>query len=417
MSSVTALSGAVTGTPSSSTYLRGDGTWSSVSAGAAGSTTQVQYNSSGALAGSANLTFDGTNVQVANSITSANTFGFKNRIINGGMVIDQRNAGASFTPTTTINYTLDRWAVYCAASSKLSIQQVSTAPNGFSNSLKVTSLATTSLGATDFYYLQQSIEGFNTADLGWGTANAKTVTLSFQVYSSLIGTFGGAATNSSQNRSYPFTYSIPVANTWTTISITIAGDTTGTWIGATNGAGILITLGLGVGTTYSGTSGSWAGTTYVSATGAVSVVGTSGATFYITGVQLEVGSQATSFDFRDYGRELILCQRYFNLLADGRQNTISLIANVSANSTTTILGAFFFPVRMRATPTLVTTVASYRANLSTADANSTNTPTFGFGSTISGRYDQDGFTGLVLGGAGIVRLNTDTGYVAVSSEL
>jgi hypothetical protein len=237
------------------------------------------------------------------------SFAFKNRIINGAMVIDQRNAGASVTPTTS-TYTLDRWNAVNSITSKYTVQQVSDAPTGFINSLKVTSSAATSLGASDYYYLQQNIEGLNVFDFAFGTASAATSTLSFWVKSSLTGTFGGVLSNSAANRSYPFTYTISAANTWEQKTVTITGDTTGTWL-TTNGTGLRVDFGLGVGSTYSGTAGAWAATTYVSATGATSVVGTNGATFYITGVQLEKGSTATSFDYRPYGTELALCQRYY----------------------------------------------------------------------------------------------------------
>ena len=237
----------------------------------------------------------------------------KNRIINGAMVIDQRNSGASVTPTATNTYTLDRWQAQLSVSSKYSVQQNAgsvTPPAGFTNYLGVTSLAATSVGSTDYYAIRQQIEGFNIADLGWGTANAKTITLSFQVYSSLTGTFGGYLNNASDAYAYPFTYSISVANTWTSISITIAGPTSGTW-NTTSGQGIKVGFGLGVGSTYSGTAGSWSANNYLSATGATSVVGTNGATFYITGVQLEVGSIATGYEYRNYQQELALCQRYY----------------------------------------------------------------------------------------------------------
>ena len=248
------------------------------------------------------------------SLGAGNATRFKSRIINGNMVIDQRNAGASLTITNTSanTYTLDRWYAYGAVASKFSVQQNAgsvTPPVGFINYLGVTSLAATTLAATDQYALGQYIEGLNFADLGFGTASAKTVTLSFQVYSSLTGTFGGAFRNSALNRCYPFSYTISSANTWTSISITIAGDTTGTWL-TTNGIGANVVFGLGIGTTYSGTAGAWSSSTYTSATGATSVVGTSGATFYITGVQLEVGSFATGFEYVDYGTQLVMCQRY-----------------------------------------------------------------------------------------------------------
>ena len=263
----------------------------------------------------------------------------KNRIINGAMVISQYNGTSSVTPAADA-YVIDRWKAFMTQASKYSVQQnagsVAT-PVGFNNYLGATSTSAYSVGATDYFMLSQAIEGFNTADLGWGTANAKTVTLSFQVYSSLTGTFGGAVQNSANSRSYPFSYSIPTANTWTTISVTIAGDTTGTWIGATNGTGINLRFSLGMGSTYSGTAGSWSGSTYFSATGATSVVGTSGATFYITGVQLEVGSSATGYEYKQYGQELALCQRYYEqqtsslymFLATGTSGTVNKFGNIT----------------------------------------------------------------------------------------
>jgi len=295
----------------------------------------------------------------SNAVTPV--IGMKNKIINGAMVIDQRNAGASVTPTTGV-YTLDRWlAAAYSASSKFSVQQNAgsvTPPVGFTNYLGVTSLSAYSITSSDFLCMIQLIEGYNTADLAWGTANAKTVTLSFWVRSSLTGTFGGAISNNAGDRSYPFSYTISSANTWEQKSITIAGDTSGTWL-TTNGAGISLKIGLGVGSTYSGTAGAWAGANYFSATGATSVVGTNGATWYITGVQLEVGSTATSFDYRPYGTELALCQRYAcssfpsgtawgqNAGTTGAFSYIVLVSGTTAGFGVSMP----FPVAMRANPT------------------------------------------------------------------
>jgi hypothetical protein len=236
--------------------------------------------------------------------------GFKNRIINGAMTIDQRNAGASVTAAN--NYTLDRWFAGASQTSKYTVQQNAggvTRPIGFTNYLGVTSSSAYSVLTGDNFFLLQSIEGFNVSDLGWGTANAQTVTLSFVVYSSLTGTFGGALVNSAGNRSYPFSYSIPSANTWTTIAVTVPGDTTGTWL-TTNGKGIDVRFGLGSGSTFTATANVWGATNAIQPTGSVSVVGTSGATFFLTGIQLERGSVATPFEFRSIGQELALCQRY-----------------------------------------------------------------------------------------------------------
>jgi hypothetical protein len=249
------------------------------------------------------------------AITSGLT-GFRNRIINGDMRIDQRNAGASVTPVTGA-YTLDRWSYYSTQASKFTVQRNAgsvTPPAGYTNYMGITSTSAFSVAASDYFIMTQAIEGFNVSDLSFGTANAKTITLSFWVYSSLTGTFGGVIENSSQDRAYPFSYTISSANTWEQKSVTIAGDTTGTWV-TDNGLGLWLMFSLGAGSTFSGTAGAWVGSQRLGVTGAVSVVGTSGATFYITGVQLEAGSTATEFERRPIGTELALCQRYYEVLA------------------------------------------------------------------------------------------------------
>jgi hypothetical protein len=266
----------------------------------------IAVNATGALTGTVNgLTPQASNMQPFN------------RIINGAMVISQYNGTSSVTPTVNGTYVMDRWRTYFSVASKYSVQQNAgsvTPPVGFTNYLGVTSLSAYSVGASEIFGIQQFIEGFNTADLAWGTANAQSVTLSFKVYSSLTGTFGGVLQNDGQNRSYPFTYTISSANTWTTISITVAGDTSGTWL-TNNGRGVTVWFNLGTGSTLSGTAGAWAAAGYYSATGATSVVGTSGATFYITGVQLEAGSTASPFAHENYSDTLSKCYRYYYSLS------------------------------------------------------------------------------------------------------
>jgi hypothetical protein len=290
----------------------------------------------------------------------------RNRIINGAMVIDQRNAGASVGATSSAPYTLDRYYAYATNSSKFTVQQNAgsvTPPAGFRNYLGITSSAATTPGATDSYTLGQSIEGYNVADLSWGTSNAKPITLSFQIYSSLTGTFGGVVKNSDSSRSYPFTYAISSANTWTSISITIAGDTSGTWL-TTNGAGIQLVFGMGVGSTYSGTAGAWASANYNTASGVTNVVGTNGATWYITGLQLEAGTTASPFEYRQFGLEFMLCQRYYERSYDYGTNTYSgeIMKGIasfgtpftSAYASTNQMDAFMklFLVTKRASPTM-----------------------------------------------------------------
>ena len=370
------------------------------------------------------LTVDASqNVSFVNSANLPNTFGFKNRIINGDMRIDQRNAGASVTPATQ-QYTLDRWVANASQASKFSVQQNAgsvTPPVGFTNYLGVTSLSAYSITAGDFFSMYYQIEGLNVADLAWGTANAKTVTLSFQVYSSLTGTFGGVFQNSASNRSYPFTYSIPTANTWTTISITVVGDTGGTWL-TTNGVGISIKFNLGTGSTYSGTAGAWANTNYQSATGATSVVGTNGATWYITGVQLEKGSTATSFDVRPYGTEFFLCQRYFQTLVVST-GTAGFISGFVADSASTGFGVAFLPVPMRTAPALSITLAGgttkYRVNAGTVNDNSDVNPVISGSTPTSFRLNfNSGFSALVANASGWVNnRDSTTGYFGATAEL
>jgi len=265
------------------------------------------------------------------------------------MVIDQRNAGASVTQTTGNLFPVDRFFITGSVASKFTAQQSSTAPAGFNKSLLITSSSAYSVGSGDFFVLAQNIEGYNVADLNWGTANAKTVTLSFQVYSSLTGTFGGALVGGS-TYSYPFTYTVSSANTWTTISVTVAGPTSGGTWDITNGSGLIVRFGLGVGTTYSGTAGSWTANNYFSATGAVSVVGTSGATFYITGVQLEAGTTASPFEYRQYGTEFILCQRYYQTF--GNTSYAGIAAGLNNNTNTKSAFAMAYNTAMRAAPTV-----------------------------------------------------------------
>jgi len=239
------------------------------------------------------------------------SMGFRNRLLNSDMRIDQRNAGASITANGS-TYAVDRFVFSTNQVSKATAQRSTTAPAGFTNSLLVTSSAATSFASGDYFSITQKIEGFNCADLAWGTASAVAVAISFRVRSSLTGTFGGAINNSAGNRSYPFSYTISAANTWEEKTIVVPGDTTGTWL-TDNGTGMNVRFALGMGSTYSGTAGAWTAGDIESVTGAVNVLGTNGATFYITGVQLEAGSVASPFERRDYGRELAMCQRYYEL--------------------------------------------------------------------------------------------------------
>lgn len=290
-------------------------------------------------------------------------YGFKNRIINGAMTFDQRNSGAAVTMSNAVVYNLDRWWSYEDTDGTMTAQQSSVAPTGFTKSLLcTTTVADASLSATQRVVISQAIEGYNIADLGWGSAGAAAaVTLSFWVRSSLTGLFGGAC-KGGDNRSYPFSYTISAANTWEYKTVTIAGDTTSTW-NTTNGTGFNINFGLGVGTTNSGTAGAWVTGDYNSCTGATSVIGTSGATFYITGVQLEKGTVATSFDWRPYGTELNLCQRYYYKsysqsivpgTASAQPTNSAWVVDITSLNRIFYVAGAKFAVTMRAYPTTVT---------------------------------------------------------------
>ena len=266
----------------------------------------------------------------------------RNRIINGAMVISQRNGTSAVTIDGGASYTLDRYLCQDNTDGAYTVAQSSVAPAGFTNSLLVTITGTdTSLTTTQFGRIVQRIEGFNVADLGWGTASAKTVTLSFWVRSSVTGTFSGSLVNNDGNRIYAFTYTINAANTWEYETITIAGDTTGTWA-TNNSSGIELNLSIGAGPDRTVAAGSWGTSLAFAATGQTNLFATSGATFYITGVQLEVGTQATSFEYRQYGTELALCQRYYQVIA----------FTGTAVNTGEMGVAGFFKVTMRATPSL-----------------------------------------------------------------
>jgi hypothetical protein len=297
----------------------------------------------------------GSNAVFSGVASPPNSMGFRNRIINGNMVIDQRNAGASVTPNNS--YTLDRWLIENVQTGKLTVQQNAGSvipPTGFTNYLGVTSTSAYSVLTGDTFLLTQRIEGFNVSDLAFGTASAVTVTLSFWVRSSLTGTFGGSLGNASANRSYAFSFTINAANTWEQKTVTIPGDTSGTW-NTTNGRGLSVTFGLGSGSTYTGTAGSWQAANLVQPTGSVSVVGTNGATFYITGVQLEAGTNASAFEQIDYGSELAMCQRYYTKsysvdVTPGTNTGAGAYRSVSVSGSGWV--NFDFPVEMRAAPTI-----------------------------------------------------------------
>ena len=307
-------------------------------------------------------TFSG-NVQMA-SQNGGQLAGLRNKIINGAFTVNQR--GWSSATVVSGEYQVDRFLFGGSVAGKLSLTTgalgtVGISTGAFGNSVYFTTIAAYTPGASESFNYQQRIEGYNIADLAWGTAIAKTVTLSFFVTSSLTGTFGGAIRNSAATRSYPFSYSIPVASTWTKISVTITGDTTGAvtdWL-TTSGIGMSVIFSLGAGATLSGPAGAWAAASYISATGAVSVVSTLSATWNIANVQLEVGPVATPFEQIPYGLSLALCQRYYEKsydigIAPAANSQVGCVAwncNTFSNTAYTRTSVFY-AVNKRATPSI-----------------------------------------------------------------
>jgi len=347
----------------------------------------------------------------------------RNLVINGGMTIDQRNSGSATTPTSDQTATLDRFKARLNNASKYSVQQVTDAPSGFSNSLKVTSAAATTVGTNDFYQIAAPLEGYTTNVLAQGSSAAKQFTLSFYVKSSLTGTFGGAYSNDLGDRFYAWTYTINSANTWERKSITITGATDGTWV-STNGAGLHIYWTLGAGSGVQTTADVWGTSFKRGPTGATNVVATSGATWQITGVQLEVGDTATDFEHRSFGDELARCQRYYSREEAATGAAYKRYATGSWSSTTGFECLIPLSTPLRTTPTLETTgtasnYAIYSANAvdaltslaitNDADAGTDNRAVAVAVTTSSGGVSGEG--GTLLGNN-----NTDN-FLALDAEL
>jgi hypothetical protein len=285
---------------------------------------------------------------------NSNGLFFRNRIINGDMRIDQRNAGASITLSTTTQYPVDRFASFKGTSgATVTAQQSSTAPTGFVNSIVYTVSTGSSPAAGDINGFWQQIEGTNVSDLAWGSASALPITVSFWVRASVTGTYSFSLNNSAVDRFYVATYTVNSANTWEYKTIAIAGDTSGTWL-RTTGVGIQIVWDLGYGSNFNGTAGSWGSSTIRRTSGSVQLVANTGATLYITGVQLETGSVATPFERRPFGTELMLCQRYYQTVRACAQD------NGAAASTKAYTIPVNFNVAMRAAPTITyTAITTY----------------------------------------------------------
>lgn len=274
--------------------------------------------------------------------------GFRNILINGNMVVNQRN-----TAVTSTGYVVDRWSIESGGgSASKSVAQSTDAPAGYTNSLKAT-CTTGASGNTLFF--SQKVEGYNAAFLGWGASGAKQVTISFWVKSSLTGTYSVALHNPTRARIYVATYSISSANTWEYKTITVQGDSSGTWETTTStGIQVMFCFGTSSGGYQTSTLNQWfAGdgmSIPIGPSTVPDVMATTNNAFAITGVQLEQNYQATPFEQRPYGTELALCQRYYYRVKS-QSAANNRFANGWSYTTTHALCLFPMPVTMRTSPT------------------------------------------------------------------
>jgi hypothetical protein len=341
--------------------------------------------------------------------TASGVTGFKNRIINGAMVINQRYG--TTLQTGASGYVTDRFQVLNSSAGTVNVQTVTTAPAGFTYSTQLTvGTADASVGSTDSVIFYQTLEGYNIADLNWAGANAKSVTLSFWVYSNLIGTYSGSLVDAGGSVSYPFNYTISTANTWTQITQTITGPVSGTF-GSTNGVGFYLELALMTGSTYQGTPNAWSAGNWRGTASQVNWMATSGNTWFITGVQLEVGSTATSFDYRPYGTEFALCQRYY-----WKYINDYIVSGFNENSSG-FLAAFTLPTQMRTAPTMGTDAsATYRIRV--PGATVTVTSLTGDSATVSSfRINAATSGGLTAGQGSILIANVNGKFLDFNAEL
>jgi hypothetical protein len=365
-----------------------------------------------------NLTLDtGGNATVGNTLVMGSSF-LRNRIINGDMRIDQRNAG-NVVFSAPASYYVDRWQLSSTVSGKFNVGQSNSGyPTGFNSSFYVQNIAGFTPSASDQYRIGQAIEGFNAADLGWGTASAQTVTLSFWAYSSVAGVYAVSLfkADSPFYPTYVSTYTL-VASTWTKVTITIPGPTTGTF-NTTNTACFVVSFNLGSGSTYAtSTLNTWQNVLYLTASSTANWIGTTSATFYVTGVQLEVGSVATPFERRQYGEELMLCQRYYYRISSSGNYTSFGLGITS--STTSALINMPLPVTMRTAPTAADFSAAGNFVIFDGGANSTVTAiVLSYVSTNS--ISMTGTTGATMTAARPALLEANAAsaaYIGVTAEL
>jgi hypothetical protein len=354
-------------------------------------------------------------IKATNTMVMGSPFMFRNKVINGDMRIDQRYNGSGSISNVNGAYAVDRFITYISDGSAWSFQRSTTVPPGFMNSLLITMTTGASLGAGSYSSIRHTMEGINIYDLAWGTSSAKNITVSFWVRSSVIGNYGFAIRNGNANNyGYVASYTITSANTWTYITLNIPGPTTGTW--TTNTDPCLVCIwDLGAGTSYSQAAGSWiSASEIIGLTGGVKFSTNSGATYYLTGVQLEIGDVATPFETKPYSTELSLCERYLRMIANGNDQTV--VSGWQFASTTQMEADYISPVQMRTAPSLTQTATQYRVN--SAGLNNNFTSTVGTVLTgVSGGRLNFNVTGATAGQGASLRIYTNGGYIALTSEI
>ena len=365
----------------------------------------------------------GSGTTVSN-LKNPNTLG-RNLFINGDMNISQR--GTSASSVTASQYLCDRWEYETIGEETATISQVTDAPDnsGLNKSFKVeVTTADSDVIASDYAVIKQVIEAQNLQHLEYGTSDAKKITISFQVKSSVTGTYAVGLEHGETASYQSQTYSISSANTWEKKTLTFVGNTS-TAINNDNGGGLHVNFFLTAGTSYTtGSNGAWGAATNWAANHAANIIGTVNSTFFITGVQAEVGETATDFEHLPHDVQLQRCMRYYTRYDASAGFT--RYATGFINSSTAAVATMQLPVPMRGVPTLETsgTAGDYSVyhGTSTTPCNTTpsiQVPSSGDDNATSVGLQQDVASGLTAG-QGCIFLGTTANtnnFFAFSSEL
>ena len=320
------------------------------------------------------------------------------------MQIAQRGT-AAVTGSSTAQYPVDRWIALSQTSNTITFQQSTVAPPGFSNSVRVTvTSGGSAYTASQYTFLYQKIEGFNTVDLAYGTSSAKLVTVSFWAQSSVTGNYSAVLENSAGTQNYVAPFTISAANTWEFKTIQIPGATSGTWLTDSN-TGLTFYIVLGAGSNFDTTANTWVSGKY-SVSGHVDIGATNGATFTVTGVQVERNNQATPFEQLPVGVELALCQRYYeksyNLNTAPGTNTdqgmITQSGTAAARTTGEIRSDVSFKVSKRAIPDV--TVYDQNGNANKVARGDYGT-SFNQNQAVTVAYKGENNFCILSGGAGV----------------